>query len=75
MPWQSMRVEPEISLMKLRAAAVCAAVRISPRCASSALRGALGFSPSIWTIEAVTLLSRPIVTWLSRYTSLMNCVR
>jgi len=34
---QSMRVEPEIWLMKLRAAAVCEAVRISPRCASSAV--------------------------------------
>ena len=69
-----MRVEPEISLTKFRAAAVWAAVRISPRCASSALRGARDGSPATWTIEAVTLLSRPIVTWLSRKTSLMNCV-
>ena len=69
-----MRVEPEISLTKFRAAAVWAAVRISPRWASSAFRGARGGSPSTWTIEAVTLLSSPIVTWLSRYTSLMNCV-
>src|SRR5438067_374852 len=36
-----MRVEPEILLTKFRAAAVWAAVRISPRCASAAFRGAL----------------------------------
>jgi len=39
-----MRVEPEISLMKFRAAAVCAAVSTSPCCASCALRGARGRS-------------------------------
>ena len=56
-----MRVEPEILLTKFRAAVVWAAVRISPRCASAAFRGALDPSPSIWTSEAVTLLSNPIV--------------
>src|SRR4029450_4607527 len=41
-PWQSMRVEPEMALTKFRAAAVWAAVRISPRWASSAFRRGRG---------------------------------
>ena len=72
-PVASMRVDPEISLTKSRAAAVCAAVRISPCSASCTFFGARrGFALPIVTDEAVTLLSRPTVTWLSRNTSLMN---
>ena len=37
-----MRVDPEIALTKFRAAAVWAAVRISPRWASAAFRGGRG---------------------------------
>src|SRR5260370_26941583 len=47
-----MRVEPEISLTKLRAAAVWAAVRISPRSASSTLRGARRASAPMVTEDA-----------------------
>ena len=48
-----MRVEPEISLTKFRAAAVCAAVRISPRNASSTFLGARRCSPLTDIVDAV----------------------
>ena len=44
-----MRVDPEMSLTKFLAAAVWAAVRISPRWASSAFRGGRGGWSSTWT--------------------------
>src|SRR3954471_7864608 len=67
-----MRVEPEIWLTKSRAAAVWPAVRISPCSASLTFFGARRVSEPIVTDDAVTLLSSPMVIWLSRKTSLMK---
>src|SRR4051812_19068799 len=65
------RRDPAMSLMKLRAFAVWAAVRISEERASSTfVTGRL--VPGWASTKVVTLLINPTVTWLSRKTLLMK---
>src|SRR6266849_3997553 len=72
-PWANMRVDPAISLTQSLTDAVCVAERNSPASDSVMFSGA-GFSlPG--TAEEVLLLRIPMVTWLSMYTSFMNCTR
>src|SRR6266849_4296940 len=72
-PWANMRVDPAISLTQSLTDAVCVAERNSPASDSVMFSGA-GFSlPG--TAEEVLLLRITMVTWLSMYTSFMNCTR
>src|SRR3954464_13636455 len=58
--------------MKLRAAIVCSAVRPSARSDSKTFFGGRVPPPASGSAALLLLVSRPTVTWLSRYTHLMK---